>query len=143
MLLKPQPDLLLALLGHFPMVNLHVIPHRAVLPPALTTTDEKAETIVLQVGYDMPVSIPDLDVSEEGVTATLSFDRKAFKVRLPWASIAGMSIDETLFIGFDVGWLERLPASKPGAFDQVPSRQVPSRPKAPGLRLVTENDDER
>lgn len=43
--------------------------------------------LVLQVGRDMPIPIPDLDVGDEGITGTLSFDRKPFHCVLPWSSI--------------------------------------------------------
>src|SRR5688572_13439701 len=43
--------------------------------------------LVLQYGRNMPISIPDLEVSEEGVSATLSFSRTAHKTHVPWSAV--------------------------------------------------------
>lgn len=33
-------------------------------------------TVVLNIGYEMPIPIPDLDLGEEGIAATLWYDQK-------------------------------------------------------------------
>lgn len=43
--------------------------------------------MVLQVGLDMPVPIPDLRVDEEGVFGTLSFKGVPFTCFVPWRSV--------------------------------------------------------
>jgi hypothetical protein len=43
--------------------------------------------LILQYGLDMPVPIPDLDVTDEGVTATLSFSRSPHKTHVPWSAV--------------------------------------------------------
>jgi hypothetical protein len=43
--------------------------------------------LVLQYGRDMPVRIPDLKVTEQGVSATLSFDRSARFTHVPWTAV--------------------------------------------------------
>jgi hypothetical protein len=45
----------------------------------------------LQIGYDMPLPIPDLAVDDAGVRATLSFRRVPHACVLPWASIFAIS----------------------------------------------------
>lgn len=44
-------------------------------------------TIVLNIGYRLPISISDLTIDEWGVCGTLTFDRKPFYVKLPWACV--------------------------------------------------------
>jgi len=43
--------------------------------------------LCLQLGYDLPVPIPDLALDEDGVRATLSFRREPFLCVVPWAAI--------------------------------------------------------
>lgn len=43
--------------------------------------------LVLQYGQDMPIPIPDLAVTERGVTATLSFARTPHKTFVPWEAV--------------------------------------------------------
>lgn len=43
--------------------------------------------LVLQYGLNMPVPITDLDVGEEGVRATLSFDRTPHCTFVPWSAV--------------------------------------------------------
>lgn len=43
--------------------------------------------VVLQLAYDMPIPIPDLQITDEGISATLSFQRTPFHVRVPWHAV--------------------------------------------------------
>lgn len=43
--------------------------------------------LVLEVGLDMPVPIPDLRFTDEVVTATLRFNGKFFKCTVPWTAV--------------------------------------------------------
>jgi hypothetical protein len=43
--------------------------------------------VVLQLGYHLPVPIPDLAVTDDGITATLSFRRAPHTVRVPWSAV--------------------------------------------------------
>ncbi|MDB4976398.1 MAG: Stringent starvation protein [Myxococcaceae bacterium] len=43
--------------------------------------------MVLQVGLDMPVPIPDLRVDEEGIFGTLSFKGVPFSCFVPWGAV--------------------------------------------------------
>ncbi|MGC4064486.1 MAG: hypothetical protein QM784_07555 [Polyangiaceae bacterium] len=45
---------------------------------------------MLQVGLNMAVPIPDLDVAEPGITCTLSFSRRPFFCSIPWKSVFGL-----------------------------------------------------
>lgn len=111
--------------------------------------------LVLQIGLDLAVPIPDLRIDDEGVTATLSFNRTPFACRVPWSAIFGLVGDDAI----GVVWREDLPdeieaeveqavrraeAKKAGHLlraipgggsdTQRPSEDAPERP--PHLRLV-------
>jgi stringent starvation protein B len=43
--------------------------------------------LVLQIGLNMPVPIPDLDVSDHGLSCTLSFNRSPFHCQIPWGAV--------------------------------------------------------
>jgi hypothetical protein len=66
-------------------VFIHLDPRKeqVAVPPWL----KKQPHLILQVGLNMPVAIPDLDVDDDGVTCTLSFNRSPFWCKLPWSAI--------------------------------------------------------
>jgi len=43
--------------------------------------------LMLQYGYDLAISIPDLEVDEHGVRATLSFSRTPHMTMIPWTAV--------------------------------------------------------
>lgn len=43
--------------------------------------------LVLQIGLELPVPIPDLRVDDEGVVGTLSFKREALRCSIPWQAV--------------------------------------------------------
>jgi stringent starvation protein B len=69
-------------------VYVHLDPrHQAgVVPPRF----QKQPQLVLQIGLNMPVRIPDLRVDDEGISCTLSFNRVPFFCVVPWSSIFAM-----------------------------------------------------
>lgn len=62
--------------------------------------------LVLQVGLDMPIPIPDLRVDEHGIFGTLSFSRTPFACNVPWSSVFALVGDE----GRGMVWPESMPA---------------------------------
>jgi hypothetical protein len=50
--------------------------------------------LVLQVGLDMPVPIPDLRVDDVGVFGTLSFNRTSFTCAVPWDAVFALVGDD-------------------------------------------------
>ncbi|MFH2005394.1 MAG: ClpXP protease specificity-enhancing factor SspB [bacterium] len=46
--------------------------------------------LVLRIGLEMPIPIPDLEISDAGIQATLSFRRTPHAVEVPWRAIFGM-----------------------------------------------------
>jgi len=66
-------------------VSLHLDARRSgvQVPQAFATEPH----LVLQYGRNMPIPIPDLEVTEDGVSATLSFSRAPHRTHVPWASV--------------------------------------------------------
>ena len=65
----------------------------------------KQPQLVLQVGLDLPVPIPDLHIDDDGVCATLSFNRSGFACSVPWPSVFALVGDD----GMGVVWPEDMP----------------------------------
>ena len=64
---------------------IHLDPRRSgVLVPARLRSQPQ---VVLQVGLDMPVPIPDLRIDHEGVFGTLSFKGVPFACFVPWGAV--------------------------------------------------------
>ncbi|MEM1417519.1 MAG: ClpXP protease specificity-enhancing factor SspB [Myxococcota bacterium] len=84
--------------------------------------------LVLQVGLDMPVPIPDLKVDGDGVSGTLSFNRSPFHVVVPWDAVyALVSEDGPMMV-----W----PSSLPPELRAEVEREMGKRPPE-GLSLDT------
>ena len=47
--------------------------------------------LVLQYGHDLPIPIPDLEIDDYGVRATLSFSRAAQRTLVPWTAVYAVS----------------------------------------------------
>lgn len=83
--------------------------------------------LVLQVGFDMPVPIPDLRVDDAGISGTLSFGRAPFTCMVPWDAVYLLS-DST---GRAMIW----PDSVPDELREEVEREMGKRePK--GLRVL-------
>lgn len=74
-------------------VFIHLDPRRehVIVPPHL----KQQAHLILQIGLNMPVAIPDLEVTDEGITCTLSFNRSPIWCRLPWSSIYAVVSNDT------------------------------------------------
>src|SRR5689334_7382652 len=81
--------------------------------------------LVLQVGLDMPVPIPDLRVDDGGVFGTLSFNRTAFTCSVPWDAIFAVVGDD----GRGMVW--------PGSMPQEIAAEVERESKRGRLPLPT------
>lgn len=84
LLLPPKKDVALALLERA-SVFIHLDPRSdEVLVPAWF---KKQPQLVLQVGLDMAVRIPDLEVGDEAIACTLSFSRRPHYCFVPWTTV--------------------------------------------------------
>lgn len=92
--MSPRPnkkDVMLALLERSG-VFVHLDPRiqGVVVPDGFRRQPE----LVLQFGLNMAVPIKDLEVDDEAVSGTLSFARRPFWVKVPWAAVYALVSDE-------------------------------------------------
>lgn len=82
--LPPKKDVALALLEQS-TIFVHLDPRSedVRVPPWFKNQPQ----LVLQVGLNMAVPIPDLDVNDDGISCTLSFSRTPHYCRVPWRAI--------------------------------------------------------
>jgi stringent starvation protein B len=144
----PKRDVMMALLQQSPYVNVHLDPRidGVVLPPQL----RRQKRILLQYGLNMRIPIPDLDVGDEGIGATLSFNRIATWTFVPWAAVfAVLSEDQRS----GLVWEEDLPRDfepepPPSDGKAALAKKGPGakkggpEPRRPALRAVAGGKDE-
>src|SRR3954468_2218926 len=86
-LLPPKKEVALALLERS-NVDVYLDPRSkgVVVPPQF----RKEPRLILKIGLNMPVPIPDLRVDDESMSCTLSFSRTPFFCVVPWGSVFAM-----------------------------------------------------
>lgn len=86
-MLPPKKDVALALLERASLyVHLDPRADNVVVPQWLRSQPR----LVLQIGLNMAIPIPDLRVDEAGLACTLSFNRAPFYCMVPWSSVFAM-----------------------------------------------------
>ena len=131
--LPPKKEVGLALLERS-SVYVHLDPRQdAVEVPAMF---KKQPQLVLQVGMNMPVPIPDLRFDDDGMSCTLSFNRSPFFCVVPWASVFAMVGED----GRGMVWPDDVPAevakqAQGRGSEAAPRKDLP-KPGAPPVREV-------
>ena len=77
--------------------------------------------LVLQIGLNMAVRIPDLDIDEDAISCTLSFSRSPHFCYVPWTSIYALVGED----GRGMVWPEDVPAEVASQSNSTP----PPRPR--------------
>lgn len=122
MLPPPKKDVANALLERSSVfIHMDPRPDEVKVPPQF----KKAPQLVLQIGLDMPIPIPDLEVDDDGIRCTLSFSRTPFYCIVPWSAIYALVGDD----GRGMVWPEDVP---PEVAKQTPGRgaTAPGKPTA-------------
>lgn len=88
--------------------------------------------LVLQVGLNMAVAIPDLHVDDHGLSCTLSFNRTPFFCMIPWPAVFAL-VGEN---GQAMVWAEDVPAEVAA---QAQAQKAPEKPRT-HLRSVGEGE---
>jgi stringent starvation protein B len=124
--LPPKKEVAIALLEG-PSMFVHLDPRRpgVLIPPRFRDKPQ----LVLQIGLNMFVPIPDLKVDEEGITCTLSFDRAPFWCRMPWSAVYALVGED----GRGMMWPNDIPPEVVAQM-QNPQQQQKETPKAPAKR---------
>jgi stringent starvation protein B len=101
--------------------------------------------LVLQVGLDMPVPIPDLRVDDAGVFGTLSFNRTSFTCSVPWEAVFAVVGDD----GRGMVWPGSMPQEiaaeieRESSRGRVPMSQASAKPEATHPDLTASIDVEQ
>jgi hypothetical protein len=122
--LPPKQDVARALLLSG-SVFIHLDPRREGV--AVPKWLRRQPQLVLQVGLDMAIPIPDLRVDERGIYGTLSFNRSPFTCLLPWEAIFALAGDD----GRGMVWPESMPAEISAEIEREAGRRAPA-----GLSVV-------
>lgn len=101
--LPPKKDVALALLERS-TVFIHLDPRLDTVrvPPRF----KRQPQLVLQIGFNMPIPIPDLDLNDDGVTCTLSFSATPHFCSVPWRAVFALVGDD----GRGMVWPEDVPS---------------------------------
>jgi stringent starvation protein B len=110
-------------------VFVHLDPRRpgVVVPPGFL----KQPQLVLQIGLNMAISIPDLDVADEGISCTLSFNKRPHFCRLPWSAIYALIGEQ----GGGMVWPEDVPPEV--VSQQRAAAKKETKPRRAGLRAIS------
>jgi len=121
-LLPPKKEVALALLERS-NVDVYLDPRAkgVVVPPQF----RKEPRLILKIGLNMPVPIPDLRLDDESMSCTLSFNRAKFFCVVPWMSVFAMVGDD----GRGMVWPDDVPQELAVRMDGAPS--APGRDEAP------------
>src|SRR5450432_3124320 len=122
--LPPKKEVALALLEQS-SVFVHLDPRKpgVVVPPHFRDRPQ----LVLQIGLNMAVPIPDLDVSDTAITCTLSFSGRGQYCVIPWESVYAMvSEGET---GRGMVWPNDLPPEMIKQAEASPNVNPPPKDK--------------
>jgi stringent starvation protein B len=130
--LPKKKDVALALLEQA-SVFVHLDPRtdKVFVPPWL----KRQPQLVLQIGLNMAIPIPDLEVDEAGLSCTLSFNRSPHHCQIPWNAVFALVGDN----GRGMVWPDDVPpevaaeAEKQAKAQQAKAKlaQVPAPAPAP------------
>ncbi|MFO0692934.1 MAG: ClpXP protease specificity-enhancing factor SspB [Polyangiales bacterium] len=84
--------------------------------------------LVLQIGLDLPIPIPDLRVDHDGILATLSFSRTPFTCVVPWEAVFALVGED----GKGMVWPESVPPEIESEMKREARRASKSRPEGVG-----------
>ncbi len=87
--------------------------------------------LVLQIGLDLPVPIPDLRVDDGGVFGTLSFNRAPFTCAVPWDAVFALVGDD----GMGMVWQDAMPEEIAAEVEQAEKKAERAKPEKRGPRL--------
>ena len=130
-LLPPKKEVALALLERS-NVDVYLDPRArgVVVPPQF----RKEPRLILKIGLNMPVPIPDLRLDEESMSCTLSFNRSPFYCVVPWSSVFAMVGED----GRGMVWPDDVPQElavkvvEPGAEGPSSTKEVSAPSSASG-----------
>lgn len=129
--LPPKKEVALALLerSNDRGIYVHLDPRQtAVSVPAWF---KKQPQLVLQIGLNMAIPIPDLRLDDDGMSCTLSFSRTPFYCVVPWTSVFAIVGDDAK----GMVWPDDVPAeiarqAQVRPVESPPQKKTPWKPEA-------------
>lgn len=97
--------------------------------------------LVLQIGFDLPVPIRDLEVDEDGIYGTLSFNRSPFTCHIEWDAVFALAGDD----GRGMVWPDSMPHEITEEIEREAGRKPPPVvEERPSLRVLpaTKSEEE-
>ncbi len=88
--------------------------------------------LVLQMGLHMALPIHDLDVTDDGISGTLSFNRRPFWCMMPWSAVFGLVGED----GRGMIWPDDVPAELAAQHNHPNLRVVSDKKPRKKLRAV-------
>jgi hypothetical protein len=85
----------------------------------------------LQIGLNMAIGIPDLNVGDDGISCTLSFNKRPHFCSLPWSAIYALIGEQ----GGGMVWPEDVPPEV--VSQQRAAAKKEAKPRKPGLRAIS------
>ena len=99
---------------------------------------KKQPQLVLQVGLNMAVPIPDLEVTEKGISCTLSFSRQPHWCFMPWEAVFALVGDD----GRGMVWPEDVPAEVARQSDlRGPAPKPAAKKRAPQVAPLASTEE--
>ena len=133
--LPPKRDVALALLEGSSLY-VHLDPRREQVLVPKHFLDQPQ--LVLQVGLNMAVKIPDLEVDDDGITCTLSFNRTPFWCRLPWTAVFALVGED----GRGMVWPDDVPGELAAQAKRPSLKVVSSKKKAKPKEDEMQDEDQ-
>jgi hypothetical protein len=81
------------LLAEQPIVKVHFMDHKGLVIPE-GVRPEASHCTVFEYGLNLPIPINDLELTDSGISATLSFSRTPHHTFVPWEAVALFSFSE-------------------------------------------------
>lgn len=134
--LPPKKEIAIALLQGGPSMFVHLDPRRpgVVVPKSFTGQPQ----LILQLGLNMPIPIPDFKLDDDGMSCTLSFNRVPFWCRLPWSAIYALVGED----GHGMVWASDVPPDASLPTQRAPAPQKPSKKPRAKLSAVQDRGTE-
>jgi hypothetical protein len=129
----PKKEVALALLEESSMF-IHLDPRRpdVLVPKGFVGQPQ----LVLQVGLNMAIPIPDLKIDDGGISCTLSFNRSPFWCSIPWSAIYALVGED----GRGGVWTDDVPPEVQQQKQAAPSKPTPAKKGRPKLTAVGATD---
>ena len=99
---------------------------------------KKQPQLVLEVGLNMPVPIPDLSVDDDAVSCTLSFSRSPFFCFIPWSAVYALVGSD----GRSMVWPDDVPPEVVAQAEQAQEKDKQKKARRAHLRPVPDEGEE-